>query len=67
VLCQTVLHVLHMHALDQWVALHCLELAHGVVLAQLLSFEKAPWGARREVGVGIWLTDTIHEIVCIKW
>ena len=56
-----------MHTLDQWIALHRLELAHSVVLAQLLGFEKAPWGARREVGVGVWLADTIHEIVCIKW
>jgi hypothetical protein len=52
--------------LGQWVGLHSLKLAHGVVLAQALSPERAAWGARSEIGARLWLADAIHERVCIE-
>ena len=63
---EAVLHILQVKTLGQWVALHCLKLAHGIVLAQVVSHEGAAWGSRSEIGARLWLTDAIHERVCIE-
>ena len=56
-----------MKALGQWVTLNGLQLAHGIVLAQMISHKRAAWSARSEISVRRWLADAIHERVGIEW
>ena len=39
---------------------------HGIVLAQIIRHVRATWGSRGEIGVRLWLADTIQEQDCIE-